>query len=348
MNIIESMSGQADPAEKVLKLRYENRLELYLVLHSSPGLRFREKLQLSRLCSRAEDLLGYSAVDVDFLLGRPVKALWEPAKLLERAKRTCDILQRLNCVYLQYEDPCYPPLLRETAVPAFGLFIRGRLPDPDLASVAVVGTREPSVQGAAAARRLGAELACAGVPVVSGLARGIDASVHRGCLIRGGFAWAVLPCGIDRIYPLSNRSLAAGILDGSGALISEYPPGEELRTYRFPERNRIIAGIARACIVVEAPLRSGALITVEHALSEGRDVWVHGSARDGGRWEGLAPLVDSGAPVLDGAAPLLREWGLYPLRETVDKDVRLKSLETQGKPGVALSRALSEEFGFED
>jgi DNA processing protein len=155
------------------------------------------------------------------------------------------------------------------------------------------------------------------VAVVSGLARGIDAAAHRGALAgasrsraAGCVVCAVLPCGIDRVYPPSNRGLAADVVDAGGLLLSEYPPGEEIRRYRFPERNRIIAGLCRACVVVEAPAKSGALITAEHALDEGRDVWVAGACLGGPRGAGIDRLAADGAQPLDEALDILEDWGI--------------------------------------
>jgi DNA processing protein len=133
--------------------------------------------------------------------------------------------------------------------------------------------RASSGYGASVARSLGRELAAAGLVVVSGLARGIDAEAHRGTLEANGSTVAVLGCGIDRDYPRAHAGLAAAFA-GSGLIVSEYPPGVEPAPWRFPARNRIVAGLADATVVVEARERSGALITADLALDEGRDVLV--------------------------------------------------------------------------
>jgi DNA processing protein len=139
-------------------------------------------------------------------------------------------------------------------------------------SVAVVGARSCSSYGAQVARDLARELAAAGVVVVSGMARGIDGEAHRGALEAGGVTVAVLGCGIDRDYPRSHADLADRIRQ-NGAVVSEYPPGVEPAPWRFPARNRIIAGLGLATVVVEARERSGALITADFALELGRDVF---------------------------------------------------------------------------
>lgn len=169
-------------------------------------------------------------------------------------------------------DPAFPSRLRSIHDPPSGLFVRGGADLELLAwpSVAVVGARACSGYGLSVATALGRELAAAGLVVVSGLARGIDAAAHRGALDAGRTV-AVLGCGIDRDYPRAHASLAAAVAE-RGLIVSEYPPGVEPAPWRFPARNRIVAGVARATVVVEARERSGALITADLALDEGREV----------------------------------------------------------------------------
>jgi DNA processing protein len=166
-------------------------------------------------------------------------------------------------------DADYPELLQATADPPLGLFVRGQLLGAP--TVAIVGSRRATPYGRQVARLLGEELGRAGVVVVSGMARGVDAEAHRGALAAGGASWAVWGCGPDRVYPPEHLELAEE-LAASGALITEYPPGTPPRRHHFPERNRILAGIARATVVVEAAARSGALITARLASEEGREV----------------------------------------------------------------------------
>src|SRR6476469_5972231 len=166
-----------------------------------------------------------------------------------------------------------PDLLRAIHDPPGRLYVRGR-GDPQLLArpaVAIVGARACSPYGAQVARRLGRELAAAGLVVISGLARGVDAEAHRGALETAGVTVAVLGCGIDRDYPAAHGRLAEQICE-RGLVVSEYESGVEPAPWRFPARNRIIAGLSAATIVVEARERSGALITADLALEEGRDV----------------------------------------------------------------------------
>ena len=168
--------------------------------------------------------------------------------------------------------PAFPPLLAELHDPPASLFVRGEVKALSQPGVAVVGARSCSAYGAQVARSVARDLAAAGLVVVSGLARGVDGEAHRGALEGGGKTVAVLGGGIDRDYPRSHAELARRIV-AAGAVVSEYPPGVEPAPWRFPARNRIIAGLALATVVVEARERSGALITADFALELGRDVF---------------------------------------------------------------------------
>ena len=187
-------------------------------------------------------------------------------------ERELDRLERLQVKLLTLDDPEYPSRLRNIADPPPALFIRGSiLPEDDL-SVAVVGTRMPTTYGKQAAERFARGLAGSHVTVVSGLAKGIDTVAHRAALDGGGSTLAVLGSGVDIIYPGENRALAAQIVE-RGALVSEFPLGTKPDGVNFPRRNRIIAGMAAATLVVEAGTTSGALITAEFALEQGKDVF---------------------------------------------------------------------------
>jgi DNA processing protein len=183
-------------------------------------------------------------------------------------------LRRRGLRWLDATDASFPRLLAAIHDPPPGLFLRGNAPQEILArpAVAVVGARACSPYGAQVARMLGRELASAGLVVVSGLARGIDGEAHRGALDAGGPTVAVLGCGIDRDYPAAHVELARRVA-ACGLVVSEYAPGVEPAPWRFPARNRIIAGLCAATVVVEARERSGALITADFALEEGRDVF---------------------------------------------------------------------------
>ena len=206
--------------------------------------------------------------------------------------------------------PDFPRLLAELHDPPERLHLRGGSPEIlALPAVAVVGARSCSSYGAQVARGLARELAEAGVLVVSGLARGIDGEAHRGALAGGGRTVAVLGCGIDRDYPRAHAELARRIAE-SGLVVSEYPPGVEPAPWRFPARNRIVAGLAGATVVVEARERSGALITADFALELGREVFAVPGEITSALSKGTNDLIRQGATPLLETGDVLEALGL--------------------------------------
>jgi DNA processing protein len=204
-----------------------------------------------------------------------------------------------------------PELLRQIHDPPRALYLRGA-GDPDLLSrpaVAIVGARACSAYGAQVARMLGRELAAAGLVVVSGLARGVDAEAHRGALEAGGVTAAVLGCGIDRDYPAAHAELARRICE-RGLVVSEYEPGIEPAPWRFPARNRIIAGLTAATVIVEARERSGALITADFALEDGREVFAVPGEITGALARGTNRLLRQGAIPLTATPDVLEVFGV--------------------------------------
>lgn len=205
----------------------------------------------------------------------------------------------------------YPPLLRAIPDPPAALWLRGETSTDILArpSVAVVGARACSSYGRSVARTLGRELAAAGLVVVSGMARGIDGEAHRGALDVGGVTIAVLGCGIDRDYPAAHGELASRIVE-QGLIVSEYEAGVEPAPWRFPARNRIIAGLCFATVVVEARERSGALITADFALEDGREVMVVPGEITSSVSAGSNALLRLGATPVTAAADVLEAYGI--------------------------------------
>jgi DNA processing protein len=319
-----------------------------LALHRIDFLRPMERRRLDRALEEGLQFsrLGFSALEL--IAGRLLGARsWDPTLILEAAERDAEFLDRSGVRYITDTDAEYPPLLAEIHDPPCGLFVRGTPLANGEPAMAIVGTREATQVGLSTAVDFGRELAFLGIPVISGLARGIDGAAHRGALAgsRGKKAntLAVLPVGIDACYPPSNRGLAAAIVDSGGTLVSEYPPGTEARTWRFPERNRIIAGIARGTLVVEAPDGSGALITARFALEEGRDVFVAAALLGGSRNAGAERLATEGARIVDSAAGILAEWGrVMPIEGEVLAVDRSRDAED-----LFLAAALRAELGLE-
>jgi DNA processing protein len=222
-------------------------------------------------------------------------------------------LEPLGIRWLPRSAPAFPDGLAAIFDPPAGLFLRGRAPVEllDAPSVAVVGARSCSVYGSHVARMLGRELAASGLVVVSGMARGIDGEAHRGAVDAGGQTVAVLGCGVDRDYPAAHAELARRICE-RGLIVSEYAPGVEPAPWRFPARNRLIAGLAAVTVVVEARERSGALITADLALEEGREVFAVPGEITSGLSAGTNRLLALGAAPLTEVEDVLRSFGLEP------------------------------------
>jgi len=211
--------------------------------------------------------------------------------------------------FVTCDDPEYPRQLGAIHDPPLGLFVRGSgLPELDRA-VAIVGARRCSELGRELAHGLARGLGSAGVDVVSGAARGIDAAAHEGALAAGAPTVAVLGCGIDVEYPRASRDLLHRIAR-RGTVVSEYPPGVPPRPFRFPARNRIVAGLCRATVVVEGADGSGSLITGEHAMEFGRDVFAVPGAVNNPLAEVPLALIRDGAGAIRGVDDLLGDLGL--------------------------------------
>jgi DNA processing protein len=231
------------------------------------------------------------------------------------------MLRERGLRWLARSDRAFPQRLHAIHDPPPGLFLRGA-GEPELltqTSVAIVGARSCTDYGAHVARRLACELTAAGVVVVSGLARGIDGYAHRGALDVHGVTVAVLGCGIDRDYPRAHAGLAAQIVACGGLIISEYPPGVAPAPWRFPARNRIVAGLALATVVVEARERSGALITADLALEEGREVLAVPGEITSALSDGTNALLRLGAVPVTCADDVLEAIGIEPATKPEDE-----------------------------
>jgi DNA processing protein len=204
------------------------------------------------------------------------------------------------------DDERYPKALRFTADPPPVLYVKGRVEAADTEAIAVVGSRAASPYGLAVAERLGRELAGRGITVVSGLAIGIDGAAHRGALRDGGRTIAVLGCGVEQVYPLRHRRLAAEIA-ARGALVSELPVGTPPLGPNFPRRNRIVSGLALGVVVVEASERSGSLITARLALEQGREVFAVPGEAGLDRTRGTHRLIRQGARLAESAADVIED-----------------------------------------
>ncbi|MGZ8782042.1 MAG: DNA-processing protein DprA [Gaiellaceae bacterium] len=260
-------------------------------------------------------LASFAAANDAHLVGEPRSARFAAFKARFDFRAELERLGGLGFRFLARSDPGFPPLLGAIHDPPPGLFLRGQAEVSLLSrpAVAIVGARACSAYGRQVARSLGRELAAAGLVVVSGLARGVDAEAHRGALEAAGATVAVLGCGIDRDYPAAHRELARQVA-AEGLVVAEYAPGVEPAPWRFPARNRIVAGLCAATVVVEARERSGALITADFALEEGREVLAVPGEITSGLAVGSNALLRLGATPLTCAQDVLESFGLTATR----------------------------------
>ncbi len=261
------------------------------------------------------------------------------AKIVERImaiRATVDLdslverLNEQNIKVLTWDDPAYPLRLKEIDQPPPILYARGELTEDDSWAVGIVGTRRVTAYGRQVTEELGTFLAQNGVTVVSGLARGVDAIAHQAALRAGGRTLAVMGCGVDRIYPPENRQLAERIMQ-SGALVSDYAPGTPPESSNFPPRNRIISGLSMAVVVVEAGETSGALITAQFAVNQGREVFAVPGNILAPQSRGTNRLIQQGARPLLAAQDILDALNLTRVTEqrAVRKVLPSDSVETQ-------------------
>lgn len=217
-------------------------------------------------------------------------------------------LQRFAVSLVTYTEDAYPPLLRQTYNPPAVLWYQGNLTDIDQA-VAIVGSRKATPYGLSGAQQISEELSRHDVVIISGGARGIDTRAHQGALDGEGRTIAVVAHGLDTIYPRENKKLFASMLDTGGAIVTEYAFGMAPLAQNFPARNRIIAGLSRGVIVVEAALKSGSLITADFALEEGRDVFTVPGSIFSPLSRGTNSLLRKGAIPLTQSEDVLTEYG---------------------------------------
>lgn len=204
-------------------------------------------------------------------------------------------------------DPDYPTRLLATADPPLMLWLQGRRSLLSTPSLAIVGSRHPTAQGEDNARDFARALARAGYTIVSGLALGVDAAAHEGALDAGGATVAVVGTGLDQVYPKRNEKLAARLLAGGGLLVSEYSLGTPVMQANFPRRNRIIAGLSQGCLVVEAAVQSGSLITARLAVEAGREVFAIPGSIHSPQARGCHALIRQGAKLVESAQDVLEE-----------------------------------------
>ncbi|HFQ13170.1 MAG TPA: DNA-protecting protein DprA [Gammaproteobacteria bacterium] len=285
----------------------EDRLEAWLALNRAPGL---GPVSIQRLLEHYPspvEILAAPAAELAAcgLSERQIAGLAEP----DRAGVETDLrwLEQAQARIRVIGDADYPALLAEIPDPPPVLYLFGQPELLDFQQLAIVGSRTPTPTGRETAQAFAAHLADLGLVVTSGLAQGIDAAAHRGALTVGGRTLAVTGTGLDRVYPAEHRELAHEIAE-SGLLVSEFPLGRPPRPGNFPRRNRIISGLSRGVLVVEAALRSGSLITARLALEQGREVFAVPGSIHNPLARGCNALIRQGAKLVETAGDILEEF----------------------------------------
>lgn len=246
------------------------------------------------------------------------KAVWENLSGAPDPEKEFSKLAELGIRIFLKDNIGYPELLREIPLPPFGIYVLGNLEHTDPA-VAVIGTRAATSQGKSAARTFSAELAKAGIPIISGLALGVDAEAHRGALEAGGKTIAVLGTPLDNLYPKQNERIAKEILESGGAIISEFPLGHSYHPSNFLARNRIVSGLSRGVLIIEAPERSGSLATARFAIDQNRDIFVIPGNISSANYKGSNALIKSGAMLVTQPEDILEYYNMIP--ESEEKNI---------------------------
>ncbi|MBI5779741.1 MAG: DNA-protecting protein DprA [Planctomycetes bacterium] len=281
---------------------------------------------------------------VSTFAGELPKALRE-----QRGRQELELARKHGIKVISFEDAQYPPRLKSIFDYPLVLYVKGNIKvlDNDLA-VAIVGTRHNSIYGQMQAERMAYTLAQRGFCVVSGLARGIDTYAHQGVLkVKGGQTIAVLGNGLKHVYPAENKKLLERICE-NGVVVSELPFAMAVNKINFPTRNRIISGLSLGTVVIEAPLRSGALITADFALEQGREVFALPGKVDNPSSQGCHKLIKQGAKLIEGVEDILDELNIPSPAREVSVGARLvQSLSADEKSLLSILDA-SEQLSIDD
>ena len=284
-------------------------IQSVLRLGCVPGVGTRALWRILNRFGSGSRALDAGPVELDSVAGAKCRAALASPGLQRRVRDGLDRCRAPAIEILLWTDEGYPERLGHLVDPPPILFARGRLELLSRPAVTIVGSRRSTEYGRRSAEALAAQMAIRGITVVSGLALGIDGASHRGALDAGGDTIAVLGSGVDLIQPTSHRRLGE-LIAREGLLLSEFLPGEPARAHHFPRRNRILAALGGAVVVVEAAEKSGALITVEHALDLGRDVYAVPGALDASQSRGCNTLIRQGAQIITSPEEFGRDLGL--------------------------------------
>lgn len=294
---------------------FELAISLFTFLNLS------EKKKLCKNFSELNELFNLNLKDLSFLIGRSLRVKnFTGDKLKIKLEKALRIMENYKINLISVFDNDYPKSLNEIDEQPFAIFSRGEKIN-EQRRIAIVGTREPTGKGMQFAFDMAKELSEKNIVIVSGMAIGIDAFAHKGAVTANAKTIAVLPCGVENLYPMSNIALARKIVDRGGTILSEYPPETMPLKFRFLERNRIISALSEGTIIIEAPKKSGALSTAEHARTQGRPIFVFEEMLNSNRNEGgrnlNAHIVNSSDEVLE----VLNNECLHNKNKTIEKEL---------------------------
>ena len=284
----------------------EDRSSLILAISYLDFLKTEEKMLLLDKFSSVQELASKDVADISLIIKRKLKTKFNLSSLPTLLEKAQKVLRFYNIKMLMINDEDFPVQLKEIPDAPSSIFARGVIPST-FNMLAIVGTRHPTGEGIKEALKMGLECAELSIPLVSGLAYGIDCFSQKACVEKKGISIGVLACGVERIYPNINVKLAQRIIGGAGCILSEYPPFTAPMKFRFPQRNRIISGLSRSILVVEAPKKSGALITADFALEQGRDVFVCKNILHSKQNEGALRLYEEGAIAISSISEIIEE-----------------------------------------
>jgi len=317
-----------------------------IALKSSAGIGNKRAIELVNTFGSPQSVLSAPAGEIATVLNQPLevgRSVVKSGRAQEKAVKVVEAAEKAGAKIVTLWDNEYPSRLKQISDPPVILYVKGETSPLYDFCVAVVGTRVPTENGQRIAFRMGVELAQAGVTVTSGMALGIDSVAHEGALAGGGRTIAVLGTGVDVVYPPSNRRLYDKIAV-QGAIMTEYPPGTGPEPHNFPPRNRIISGISLGSVIVEAGVKSGALITAKCALEQGRELFavpgMAGQPRSAGVHrlikDGAAHLVETAAEIIEHLksqlAPVLNVAASLALPQMPENELKLyNALESGSK-----------------
>ena len=293
-------------------------LAAWLTLALTPGLGASTTRRLLKEFGLPEDVLAAKRSALEHFAPPEVLRGLDTADTQAAVEHSLTWAESPGCHVVPLSDPAYPRLLYEIADPPTLLFARGDLSLANRPALAIVGSRNATPQGASNAESFAKAFSASGITVVSGLALGIDAAAHRGGLTGEGSTVAVLGTGVDVLYPARNAALAQEIAE-RGLLLSEFSLGTQPIAHHFPRRNRLISGIGRGVLVVEAAVASGSLITARAALEQGREVFAIPGSIHSPLAKGCHALIKSGAKLVDCVEDVLSELGSWRHASTLEQ-----------------------------